>query len=248
MRQYFYHSTSGQRGPFVVEELKQQAIGPETLVWYEGLAQWTIAGTLDELATVLRAMPPPLLPPQLSPELTNLAPNAAGPVVPSTKMRTWHESKRTWLGVAALFWLVFIISFFYWHTQTAASVPIPEETALSAEVAEEKTPEQLRVELWAQETATPLEYLRVDYTVRENLIGEKVFEGTVTNSATIATFKDVVLKITYITGTHTVLGTESFVLYKYLSPGGNQSFKVKKYSPEDADSFSVTIEEATAAQ
>jgi membrane protease subunit (stomatin/prohibitin family) len=63
-----YHVASGGQtaGPFPMDALKQQAqsgqLTRETLVWKEGMAQWTKAGEVPELSSLFSAVPPPLPP------------------------------------------------------------------------------------------------------------------------------------------------------------------------------------------
>lgn len=50
MRYYFYVDGQGrQNGPCGLEELKEKGICSTTLVWFEGLAEWTSAAAIDEL-------------------------------------------------------------------------------------------------------------------------------------------------------------------------------------------------------
>lgn len=45
-----------QAGPFSQDQLVQKAISPETLVWKQGMADWTPAWKVEELRTVLEAV------------------------------------------------------------------------------------------------------------------------------------------------------------------------------------------------
>lgn len=49
MVQYYYTDGKERFGPLTIEELKQKAITPETLVWKEGLPDWVPANTLSDL-------------------------------------------------------------------------------------------------------------------------------------------------------------------------------------------------------
>ncbi|HEY3504641.1 MAG TPA: SPFH domain-containing protein [Actinocatenispora sp.] len=67
-QQQWYIGVGGaQQGPFDQPGLARQAasgaLTPETLVWRQGMAQWTAARDVPELAAVLGSTPPPL-PPQ----------------------------------------------------------------------------------------------------------------------------------------------------------------------------------------
>lgn len=52
--EYFIIDNNGQQaGPFSQDQLVQKAISPETLVWKQGMADWTPAWKVEELKTVL---------------------------------------------------------------------------------------------------------------------------------------------------------------------------------------------------
>lgn len=55
--EYFIIDNNGQQaGPFSQDQLVQKAINPETLVWKQGMADWTPAWKVEELRTVLEAV------------------------------------------------------------------------------------------------------------------------------------------------------------------------------------------------
>lgn len=55
--EYFIIDNNGQQaGPFSQDQLVQKAINPETLVWKQGMADWTPAWKVEELKTVLKAV------------------------------------------------------------------------------------------------------------------------------------------------------------------------------------------------
>lgn len=56
MKKYYLHNGSFQEGPFTIEELKSRGYTDVTPIWYDGLAGWMPAGSLDELKL---ATPPP---------------------------------------------------------------------------------------------------------------------------------------------------------------------------------------------
>ena len=53
MRKYFIHNGESENGPFDSEQLKTMQIKSETPIWYEGLQNWTIAGNVDELKSII---------------------------------------------------------------------------------------------------------------------------------------------------------------------------------------------------
>lgn len=61
MKKYFYSDGKEKHGPLSLDELKQEDISKHTLIWFEGLDDWTPAGELDELKPILELQPPPIL-------------------------------------------------------------------------------------------------------------------------------------------------------------------------------------------
>ena len=61
MSQNFYIIVNGnQEGPFTIEQLKSKGIQRESLVWTEGLDNWTKAEHVALLNDLLKSMPPPM--------------------------------------------------------------------------------------------------------------------------------------------------------------------------------------------
>ncbi len=62
MKQYYYSNGQEQFGPFSFENLKEKNITEETLIWFEGLEEWTSAKNIKEIAReILELSPPPLV-------------------------------------------------------------------------------------------------------------------------------------------------------------------------------------------
>ena len=63
---YFVAVGGQQTGPFDMQALSSQAaagrLTPQTLVWMQGMAQWTPAGQVPALAGIFASVPPPLPP------------------------------------------------------------------------------------------------------------------------------------------------------------------------------------------
>lgn len=61
MKKYFYSDGKEKHGPLSLDELIQEDISKETLIWFAGLDDWTPAGELDEMKSILELQPPPIL-------------------------------------------------------------------------------------------------------------------------------------------------------------------------------------------
>ena len=60
MKKYFYSDGKEKHGPLSLDELKQEDISKETLIWFEGLDDWKPAGDLDDMKPILEHQPPPI--------------------------------------------------------------------------------------------------------------------------------------------------------------------------------------------
>lgn len=113
---YFIIINDVQQGPFTVEELSQLGLRQDSLVWCEGMAQWTPAWQVEELKPLLfgtrqqerlsvepMAQPtPPPVPPRVPQEPQ---PAAANPQPPRKK---GHH--KLWIALVVLAVIVFLLA------------------------------------------------------------------------------------------------------------------------------------------
>ena len=57
---FFIVVNDQQAGPFTLDELKEIKIHRDTLVWKEGLSEWTRAEDIQDLNELFRSIPPPI--------------------------------------------------------------------------------------------------------------------------------------------------------------------------------------------
>lgn len=107
--------------------------------------------------------------------------------------------------------------------------------------------EETKMTLEEKEKQSPISFLSTDGTYRVNLIGEWVLEGNISNSATIATYKDVILEISFYSKTNTLLGTEQEAVYEYFPAGQKKAFKIKTYGYKGTKSIGWNIIGASSA-
>ncbi len=135
-------------------------------------------------------------------------------------------------------------------------------TACSSPEAERpKTPDELKAELLSQEKVTPLSYLSIEAKMRNDVVktrNEGLFHnaeykpdgstiyGTIKNSATLAKFKDVVLKVTFFSQTNTAIETKDYIIYEFYSANSTNSFELKIRPPEAMTTFDIEVKNATA--
>jgi hypothetical protein len=124
----------------------------------------------------------------------------------------------------------------------------------------EKTPEELRMELKAQEQSNPTQYLSVDAKMKDSIIQTRaegffhnaeygkdgsVIKGLIKNSASVAKFKDVVLTVSYYSATETEIKSEDHIFYEFYEPNAAKPFSLHVHAPEAMKSFGVRVKNAT---
>lgn len=123
-----------------------------------------------------------------------------------------------------------------------------------------KTPEELRLELMSQEQTQPTFYLEAEAKMKEDKVevrkaglfrdaeyapdGHTIF-AKITNKATIARFKDVVVTITFYSQTETPIESKEFTIYEYFEPNTTKSIDLKVYPPEAMSKFGIEVKGAT---
>lgn len=71
MKKYFYSNGNERHGPVSFNELEQENITNNTLIWFEGLDDWTPADDLTEMKPILELKPPPISIQEAEPESEN---------------------------------------------------------------------------------------------------------------------------------------------------------------------------------
>ena len=90
---YYYLLNRIKKGPVSLEELKGLKLEKNTLVWREGLTDWTNANKLDELKELFKVSPPPVPPPPVPPPPVQSPKIASPPPMPS--ISTKEDVKKT---------------------------------------------------------------------------------------------------------------------------------------------------------
>lgn len=92
------------------------------------------------------------------------------------------------------------------------------------------------------ERAQPTNFLSVSGTYNENILGTKVkVKGTIRNNATVATYKDVQVRVTYYSKTQAVLAEKDYVVYDYFQPHSEKSFDLKIDNEKAMESIGLAV-------
>lgn len=98
------------------------------------------------------------------------------------------------------------------------------------------------MELKLNEQNSPTEYLSVDGTYNKNFWGDKFkLDCKIRNKASIAEFKDAVLRVTYYSKTKTELGTKDYTIYELFPPSSSKSIELKIDNYQDVATIGVDI-------
>ena len=252
MKKFYTHNGTEQQGPFDLEDLKSQNIKRETQIWYDGLDDWTTADKIDELKSLFQSMPPPI--PKITPTISS-SPNDKKPMDRKSKLNGGIV-----VAGAIIIVFAFAIIINYYPFQSAnnpennnqsVGSPVSNSTTdinatYSSPPPKPKTPEELKQELKSDEQNHPGNYLSVHYSYKYKVYSNRFqIDGTLTNSATVATFKDVILSVSYYTQTNTFLKTEDYVVYKYVYPNGNTSFSLNVEVPSGGKKVNIKVKTAS---
>lgn len=101
--------------------------------------------------------------------------------------------------------------------------------------------EKTRESLEEKEKKNPKQFLEVSSTDKRNLIGQTVIRGTVTNNASVASYKDIELKIRFYSKTGVLLQENKEMVYELLSPKASTKFKSRDFAPKGTDSIAITV-------
>ena len=101
--------------------------------------------------------------------------------------------------------------------------------------------EQTKETLGETEKKNPKRFLSVEGSDRKNLIGQRVIKGTISNKATVASYKDVDIELSFYSETGALLEKDHEVIYETIAAGNSTNFKTKYFAPKGTDSVVMKI-------
>ena len=86
------------------------------------------------------------------------------------------------------------------------------------------------------EKGNPTQFLKATGTYNSNFWGNKLrIHGQVINTATVANYKDVVIKVHFYSKTQTEIKSEDFVLYDHFPAHSTKAFDLKVDKPKSCE-------------
>jgi hypothetical protein len=110
---------------------------------------------------------------------------------------------------------------------------------------DEETYEKSKESLADKEKNNPARFLKVDNRDRRNLLGQTVLIGHLENTATVCTYKDVELRLSFFSKTGVQLDEAFETVYETIPPGKKIKFKLKYFSPKGTDSAFIKVVKAS---
>ena len=104
--------------------------------------------------------------------------------------------------------------------------------------------EQNKETLEQTEKKSPKRFLSVEGENKKNLLRQTVIKGTIINKASVASYKDVDVELSFYSETGALLLKDHEVVYKVIAPGTSENFKYKTYAPKGTDSVVMKIADA----
>lgn len=106
--------------------------------------------------------------------------------------------------------------------------------------------EKIKETLADKEKNNPARFLTVNNKDHKNIIGQTVVKGTLSNSATVCSYQDVELRLSFFSKTGTKLDEVAETIYEKVAPGKTVKFKTKYFAPRGTDSVSILVMKAKA--
>lgn len=104
--------------------------------------------------------------------------------------------------------------------------------------------EKVKETLADKEKNNPARFLTVSNKDHKNIIGQTVVKGAITNSATVCSYKDVELRLSFFSKTGTKLDEVVETIYENVGPGQTVKFKTKYFAPKGTDSVAIKVTKA----
>jgi len=130
MKNYYIEVNGQHSEPLTFEELKTRSLTLDTLIWFEGMEEWTKAGNIPELAGLFRNIPPPIQKTATTPPPPPPPPTPATPPVYHTPLQSSPSGifKKALIGGFMIVVLVVLVFSFADDTQSKVQTQTEENT------------------------------------------------------------------------------------------------------------------------
>lgn len=217
MKKYFLHDGKEQQGPYSVDDLKQKGITAKTMVWFDGISNWTEAQFIPELKDFIVPNPPPF---EKSTPL-NQTFGKAKKVLEKDYVNTIEGKIPNKTGKKIFKYSIFFLSILGLAFIINMLIPSLERK------------EKNNAEDFIKINEIKLSHFGYgsDWST-----GHWAVNGDLTNSARTVTYKDIKIELEFFTESSTSLGKTILTVYKIFPPNNLED----KY--EDHTYFNVNLD------
>lgn len=232
MKKYYYSDGKQQIGPLSKEEIQSKGIAKDTLVWSEGLTEWTKASEVAELVDLFPNIPtPPPLPEQKTatpppiPENKTVTPP---PMPNNDNINIKRKSKKPLIIVSVIIGLLIIVGVLI-TIQSKQKQKEKEEferiEAIKQEEQRQRDEEQrLKMEKQiSQEKLNPENYLSLTNVKLKN---GNLITGYINSTAKYVWYKQVQIKVIFYDGNNRILQSDIYHINGDFSPNSKTTLKL----------------------
>lgn len=106
--------------------------------------------------------------------------------------------------------------------------------------------EEKKASMADMERDSPLKFLKISGSHRRNLVSQEVVEGEVSNHATLTSYKNIEVQLTFLASDGSTIEKQKHTLDDVAKPGATVDFKIKVKHVKDATSVTMDIVDAAA--
>ena len=233
MKKYFLHNGKEQHGPYSLDELKEIGLTDKTMVWFDGISNWSEAQSIPELKEFATLTPPPFDKAKPNNQTFDKAKKVldkdfVNEIERKIPNNTGKKIFKYSLIILAVLGLAFIIN-----------MMMPSQ---------ERKEKNNATEFLTIQKAK-LRHIKYDFGESSRIDYWNV-EGKLINNAKSVTYKDIKLEIEFFTETNTSLGKKIVTIYQVFPPNNLQDeyerersfqFKLDSDIPKNTNSENTII-------
>ena len=106
--------------------------------------------------------------------------------------------------------------------------------------------EEKKTSIADMERESPLKFLKISGSHRSNLINQTVVEGEVANKATLTTYKNIKIQLTFLDKEGGTIEKQKHAIDDEVKPGTTADFKIKVKHVSEAVSVTMDVVDAEA--
>jgi hypothetical protein len=91
------------------------------------------------------------------------------------------------------------------------------------------------------EAENPIKFLSATAKDRKNIVGQTVIKCAIASTATVATYKDIAIELSFFSKTNTLLEKDIETIYETVAPNSTINFKTKYFAPKGTSDVMVKI-------